>query len=105
MKRITTIAAALALSLFAFGGEVLNLSGTWKLNCAKDGVPSNLPVQIPGDVHSALLEAGLIEDPYYAFNELDNLWVGREDWVISRSFTMTEGDLAHEAVYLRLEDV
>ena len=104
-KRITTIAAALVLSLFAFGGEVLNLSGQWSLNSASGRTPASLSVQIPGDVHSALLEAGLIEDPYYAFNELDNLWVGREDWVISRSFTMTEGDLAHEAVYLRLEDV
>lgn len=105
MKKLMMLFAALLLSWVVFGGEVLNLSGEWNLKSVAGCTPASLPVQVPGDVHSALLEAGLIEDPYYAFNELDNLWVGREDWVISRSFTMTEGDLAHEAVYLRLEDV
>ncbi len=105
MKRIITIAAALALSLFAFGGEVLNLSGEWRLDVAGKDAPRNLAVTVPGDVHSALLEAGLIEDPYYAFNELDNLWVGREDWVFSLTFVVDASFLAHEAIYLRAEDV
>ena len=105
MKRIITIATALALSLFAFGGEVLNLSGEWQLDVAGKDAPRNLAVAVPGDVHSALLEAGLIEDPYYSFNELDNLWVGREDWVFSRTFVVDAAFLAHAAIYLRAEDV
>ena len=105
MKRIITIAAALVLSLFAFGGEVLNLSGQWRLDIAGKDSPRNIVVTVPGDVHSALLEAGLIKDPYFAFNELDNLWVGREDWVFSRTFVLDASFLAHEAVYLRAEDV
>ncbi|MBQ9583864.1 MAG: glycoside hydrolase family 2 protein [Bacteroidales bacterium] len=105
MKRIITVAAALVLSLSAFAGKFLNLSGEWRLDIAGKDAPRNLAVTVPGDVHSALLEAGLIKDPYYAFNELDNLWVGREDWVFSRTFVLDASFLAHEAVYLRAEDV
>ncbi|MBP5505730.1 MAG: glycoside hydrolase family 2 protein [Bacteroidales bacterium] len=105
MKRIITVAAALVLSLSAFAGELLNLSGEWRLDIAGKDAPRNLAVTVPGDVHSALLEAGLIKDPYYAFNELDNLWVGREDWVLSKTFVLDASFLAHEAVYLRAEDV
>ena len=105
MKKLTACLAALLLSFALVAGEVVSLSGTWKLNCAKDGVPHDLPVLVPGDVHSALLQAGLIEDPYYAFNELENLWVGRCDWVIRRTFNLDESFLNHAAVYQRAEDV
>ena len=44
-------------------------------------------MNIPGDVHSALLRKKIIPDPYYAFNEKDTLWVGNENWKISKTFT------------------
>ena len=47
-------------------------------------------MNIPGDVHSALLREKIIPDPYYAFNEKDTLWVGRENWKISRTFPYTK---------------
>ena len=93
------------LSVAAFAAGSIDLSGTWHLEGVGEGVPSDLQVQVPGDVHAALLEAGLIEDPYYGFNELENLWVGRTDWRISRTFVLSAEDLAHKAVYLRAEDV
>lgn len=105
MKKLTACLAALLLSLALGAGEVKDLSGTWSLNCAEDRVPADLPVQVPGDVHSALLKAGLIEDPYCGFNEMENLWVGRCDWAISRTFTVDETFLRHAAIYLRAEDV
>ena len=39
-----------------------------------------LPAQVPGCVHTDLLNAGLIPDPYIAANENDVAWVGRQDW-------------------------
>ncbi len=111
MKKFFTLIFALAFAAVSFAGEVLDLSGTWCLNPAGEGIPAgkniprDLPVAVPGDVHSALLEAGLIEDPYYAFGELENLWVGRMPWLFSRSFMVSEEMMACEAVYLRLEDV
>lgn len=103
MKRFFTLLLALALfSAGAAAQSVIDLSGRWVLS---GGPVGGVPVEVPGDVHSALLEAGLIGDPYYAYGELDNLWVGRRDWRISRTFTLDRDFLSHEAVWLRAEDV
>ncbi|MCF0172479.1 MAG: hypothetical protein HUJ91_01910, partial [Bacteroidales bacterium] len=105
MKRtLLLFLSIVALSLSAAASDVIELGGTWTLE-QMTGDHISLPAQIPGDVHSALFAAGLIEDPYYSQGELRNLWVGRQDWKFSRSFTLTEADLKHKAVYLRAEDV
>lgn len=69
------------------------LDGLWILE-AYDIVGSNnirkgdeFDIVIPGEVHSALLEAGRIPDPYYSQNERETLWVGKSDWIIKRSFS------------------
>ncbi len=43
---------------------------------------------IPGDVHSALLAAGHIDDPYYRNNELVVDWVHQCQWQIERKFNV-----------------
>jgi beta-mannosidase len=40
-----------------------------------------LPAQVPGCVHTDLIAAGVIPDPFLSRNELDVDWVGRADWV------------------------
>jgi len=53
------------------------------------GAPGGpLPMRIPGDTYTALIDSGAIPDPYYGTRELDTLWVGRSDWLISRSLTV-----------------
>ncbi len=52
-----------------------------------------IPCTLSGDIHSALLQAGVIDDPYRATNELDMQWVGKLDWVLSRRFSVTEAQL------------
>jgi len=39
-----------------------------------------LPVQVPGDVHHALQQAGRIEDPFYDRNEADCAWIESREW-------------------------
>lgn len=103
MKRILSFLLAFALLPTAILAQnVVDLSGVWTLS--GDGV-GKVQARVPGDVHSALLEAGLIGDPYYSYGELDNLWVGRQDWTLSRTFTLDKAFLGHETVYLRAEDV
>lgn len=72
----------------------IDLSGTWTLTGA--GAGHTAPMSVPGDVHSALLSAGLIPDPYAGRNERDVQWVAQEDWAIERTFDVTpemlEGD-------------
>ncbi|GJF34734.1 beta-mannosidase [Kitasatospora sp. NE20-6] len=39
-----------------------------------------VPAQVPGCVHTDLLAAGLIPDPYLGLNEHAVAWIGRADW-------------------------
>ncbi|RKE17810.1 glycoside hydrolase family 2 protein [Streptomyces sp. TLI_171] len=41
---------------------------------------NRLPAAVPGCVHTDLLDAGLIPDPYLDANEREVAWVGRRDW-------------------------
>lgn len=43
---------------------------------------------VPGDVHSSLLAANLIPDPYWRDTETDLDWVHEAEWVIGRDFTL-----------------
>ncbi len=44
-----------------------------------------LPALVPGCVHTDLLAAGLIPDPYLDRNELELSWIGRSDWTYRTS--------------------
>ena len=46
----------------------------------------DVPATTPGCVHTDLLAAGLIDDPYLADNELALRWTGRCDWTYRRTF-------------------
>jgi beta-mannosidase len=45
-----------------------------------------IPATVPGCVHTDLLAADLIPDPYLDRNELDVAWIGRADWRYSCTF-------------------
>ena len=57
-----------------------------KSNITTNGIPSILadlnavPFQMPGDVHSALLAAGIIDEPYFRDNEYAVDWVNKCTW-------------------------
>lgn len=44
-------------------------------------LPASVPATVPGTVHTDLLAAGLIDDPYLDLNELKDEWIGRTAWV------------------------
>ncbi len=67
-----------------------DLSGPWTLS--DEGGEITVPMRVPGDVHSALLEAGVIPDPYFGRNEYAVRWVADRDWTIRRSFEHPGGD-------------
>jgi beta-mannosidase len=64
--------------------DVIDLGGEWRIASA-DG-KMTAPYPVPGDVHSALIAAGLIPDPYRGRNELDVRWVANQDWTATRTF-------------------
>ncbi|MGX6606956.1 glycoside hydrolase family 2 protein [Micromonosporaceae bacterium Da 78-11] len=47
---------------------------------------SGLPATVPGCVHTDLLAAGLIDDPYLEANETKLAWIGRTDWTYATTF-------------------
>lgn len=84
----------------SIGDERLDLAGDWMLISASGAHPAAIP--IPGDVHSALAKAGVIEPPYFGRNEEKVQWVALEDWVASREFDLVEG-FGPEGWYLDID--
>ena len=51
--------------------------------------PDQVPATVPGCVHTDLLAAGLIPDPYLDDNEQRLGWIGRTDWAYETAFDWT----------------
>ncbi|MFB9234204.1 glycoside hydrolase family 2 protein [Plantactinospora siamensis] len=51
-----------------------------------------VPATVPGCVHTDLLAAGLIPDPYLDANETALSWIGRTDWTYETSFDWAGAD-------------
>ncbi|MBU3032058.1 beta-mannosidase [Paracoccus marinaquae] len=65
----------------------LNLDTGWSLSRLNGD--ERLSIDFPGDIHSALLAAGLIEDPYWRDRESDLDWIHESDWLAEREFDLT----------------
>ncbi|BFO16465.1 hypothetical protein SHKM778_28530 [Streptomyces sp. KM77-8] len=59
--------------------QVTPLTEGWTLR-HPDGTGDTLPASVPGCVHTDLLAAGLIPDPFLGRGEAEVAWVGRRDW-------------------------
>jgi beta-mannosidase len=79
----------------------LSLNGKWE--AAKTGTADWIPAEVPGCIHTDLLAAGKIPDPFYRDNEKQVQWVGESDWLYRRSFDVNAELLAHKQVLLRCE--
>jgi len=67
----------------------VDLSTGWSLRATGGDLPAEVagavvPAQVPGDVHTALLAAGLVPDPYLDANESALAWVHGADWEYRR---------------------
>ncbi|MFV2086012.1 glycoside hydrolase family 2 protein [Micromonospora sp. LOL_021] len=72
-----------------------------------DGVGDrSVPAAVPGCVHTDLLAAGLIPDPYLDDNETRLSWIGRADWVYETTFDWADpGDPRVDLVCAGLDTV
>lgn len=75
-----------------------SLGGAWWLRAL--GVDPWLPATVPGGVHTDLLAAGHIPDPFVGDLERVVQWVAERDWEYRRSFTVDAELLAHDAIEL-----
>jgi beta-mannosidase len=72
----------------------------WTLSCLggpgmRPNLPMAIPAPVPGTVHTDLLAAGLIPDPYLDLNEIALDWVGRCDWRYETTFTWSDDGADH----------
>jgi beta-mannosidase len=81
----------------------LDLNGRWRV--AQAGTSHWIAATVPGCVHTDLLAAGKIPDPFYRDNEQAMQWVGESDWVYRRSFRVPASALASTQVLLRCEGI
>lgn len=70
--------------------QVTPLTEGWMLR-HPDGTGDALPASVPGCVHTDLLAAGLIPDPFLGRNESEVAWVGRRDWTYERDLPAGPG--------------
>uniref|UniRef100_A0A6I8PJV2 Beta-mannosidase n=1 Tax=Ornithorhynchus anatinus TaxID=9258 RepID=A0A6I8PJV2_ORNAN len=61
-----------------------SLRGSWHLRNANGSV--GLGGEVPGCVHTALSRQGLLQDPYYRFNDLEYRWITLDNWTYSKVF-------------------
>lgn len=74
---------------------VLSLDGTWKMTASGkladllggSGWDSAYDATVPGSIYTALMEAGVIEDPYLGTNMIDANRYSSRNWYFLRTFT------------------
>jgi len=81
--------------------QYLSLNGAWQVK--QQGADDLFTGQVPGIIHTDLLAAGRVDDPYYRDNEMAQQWIAEKDWVYSRAFTVPASLLAQDCVLLRCE--
>lgn len=78
--------------------QIQTISGAWQFRQA--GMGEWLPARVPGGVHTDLLAAGRIPDPFAGDNEKSVQWVAESDWEYHCSFSCPSALLAEEQVWL-----
>ena len=90
-----------------------HLHSGWSVSAqpGQDAVPHDLrdrvfEASVPGCIHTDLLAAQAIADPYVDSNELEVAWVGRTAWRYCCTFSWSPGDFErHELVFDGLDTV
>lgn len=80
------------------------LTGGWKLSAlnpevipdshVRQALVDGIPTKVPSEATVALLDAGLIDDPFDGSNEKTQQWIGDVDWRYSLTFTPSADQLA-----------
>jgi hypothetical protein len=88
-RRLVWVAVSMgaaAVSASSWTEDAFDLGGDgWTVASSNGTVVAQAVV--PGVVHTDLLRAGLIPEPYADFNELALRWVALDNWTYTRNFT------------------
>jgi beta-mannosidase len=87
------------------------ISDGWTVSAVEGPTPegvalTNVPAVVPGVVHTDLVRAGLIADPFDGDNEASQQWIGSTVWRYATTFDWTDdGSTRHDLVALGLDTV
>lgn len=81
--------------------QTISLNGVWQMAWCDIGAQTpqgamqlaTVPYTVPGDVHTPLIAAGLMEEPLQAQNDLACRWVEDKEFWCERRFFLAESDL------------
>lgn len=79
----------------------IELNTNWQFKKVTDSVWQSATV--PGNVHTDLLELGLIKDPFIGINEENLKWVSETDWEYKTAFSIDEETLQKKNIELNFE--
>lgn len=76
--------------------QTISLNENWQVSLAsgKPGIklPESIKATVPGSIHTDLMNAGLIPDPFLDDNERIHAWIGYCDWNYTLEFEWTESN-------------
>ncbi|KQO03414.1 beta-mannosidase [Arthrobacter sp. Leaf234] len=98
------------MNTFTPAPQALDLGGSWNLTWTAGPVDapsyatSGAPIRasVPGQVHTDLMAAGLLDDPDVGLREADQMWIGHSQWTYARHFAW-DGTIAGERIELVAE--
>jgi len=82
----------------AHGQTVMPIKAGWTFR--KVGDAAWMPATVPGTVHTDLLAAGVIEDPFFRTNERNQQWIDKVDWEYRTTFHVDVGLAAKDRIEL-----
>jgi beta-mannosidase len=105
MKKVLCIFLSIMLWQISSAQESrrMDLCGEWDFR--QSGSEHWIRASVPGCVHTDLMSAGLIDDPFYGRNEKSIQWIGEKDWEYRKTFTISEDDLLVSNMWVVLEGV
>ena len=105
MKKVLYIFLSIMLWQISSAQELrrVDLCGEWDFR--QSGSEHWIRASVPGCVHTDLMSAGLIDDPFYGRNEKSIQWIGEKDWEYRKTFTISEADLLVSNMWVVLEGV
>ncbi len=92
--------------------QSIDLNGKWQFRASNmpgmlrhgaRGIAQWMKGTVPGTVHTDLMAARKIPDPFFRMNEKDVQWIDRLSWVYRRSFTVPESLLSERTIELVAE--
>lgn len=74
---------------------------SWSFKKASEG--QWYPAQVPGTIHTDLLNNNLIPDPFVKTHEQEVQWIELEDWIYKTSFILDKKELNYHNIELQFD--